>query len=72
MSAENLEIYFQDEERASGVISSKGERVPWTAVRSGGAAWFIVLHGHVDTEDASVLQSFLTAIRSSLQLKKAA
>lgn len=72
MDARNLEIFFQDEERASGVIVTETDRVPWTAVKSGGAAWFIVLHDRVDIEEATILRSFLEAIQSKLDLKKAA
>lgn len=73
MRPESVEVFFRDEERASGVIVGEGaNRVPWTAIKGPGVAWYVVLHGEIDTGDASLYRLFMNAIQSRLELRKAA
>jgi hypothetical protein len=73
MRPESVEVFFRDEERASGVMLVNGaNRIPWTAIKGPGIAWYIVLHGEIDTGDAALYRLFMSAIQNRLELKKAA
>jgi len=73
MAKERLDIIFQDDERANGVIVGTGNVVvSWTAVRSAGREWYIVLHGGLQTADRSIFEKFGEIIQERLSLRKAA
>jgi hypothetical protein len=71
--ANNVEVFFQDEERASGVvIGVERERIPWTAVRGARDAWYVVLHGAIAPSAAFELKTVLASIQDQLRLARAA
>lgn len=73
MREAQVEVKFRDEERASGIIrGDAGEMIPWTAVKSRTDAWYIVLHGQMETGDASLLRTLLSVIQNRLTLSLAA
>lgn len=73
MAKERLDIIFQDDERANGVIVGTGNVVvTWTAIKSAGREWYIVLHGGLQTTDRSIVEGFGSIIRERLSLRKAA
>ncbi len=73
MRVNSVEVFFRDEERASGIVSGDDiERIPWTAIRGQGNTWFVVLHGRIEVGDASLHRLFLDAIQCRLQLSRAA
>lgn len=73
MSQAQVDVTFRDEERASGYINAEhGESIRWTAVKSRTDAWYIVLHGQLETGDASLLRALLAAIQERLTLARAA
>ncbi|HBW47956.1 TPA: hypothetical protein DEF17_08540 [bacterium] len=73
MCVDKVEIFFRDEERASGVVIGKEiGRIPWTAVKGLTETWFIVLHGKVEIDDSDLECRFLEAIENYLTLSKAA
>lgn len=66
-----INVAFQDEERAGGTIAGEGSILPWTAIKSPAASWYIVLHGAVE-RDSSLARAFTRAIADRVALSKAA
>ena len=68
-----MEVFFQDEERASGVVAGTDlNRIPWTAIRGNRNAWYVVLHGAIEASAEFELKTVLSSIQSHLRLDKAA
>lgn len=73
MRQSDVDVTFRDEERASGFIRAEGdEPIRWTAVKSRTEAWYIVLHGQIETGDAALLRALLNSIQQRLTLARAA
>jgi len=71
--ANSMEVFFQDEERASGVvIGADQERIPWIAVRGLRDVWYVVLHGAISPSATFELKTILASIQDRLRLAKAA
>ncbi len=73
MRQAQVNVTFRDEERASGnIVGEGGESIRWTAVKSRTDAWYIVLHGQLETGDAALLRTLLHSIQERLTLARAA